>query len=306
MTHTTSAHRRLRASEWVLLGFFAYIVALIPFFQDRPHLGFKPVTRLIVVALVLAALAFAETGRYAQWISMVRDWAPMALTLTAFREMELFLPLHYNAHYEAAWIHWDQIVLGHWGLAHAIESLGPVIPCYLELCYLLVYGVGTFCIITLWVTNQRRGVDPFYIILLTGTLLAYAFFPYFPSEPPRLAFPDVYPPHAHNIFRQLNLYLLGKATIHSGVFPSAHVSSAFAAAWAMFLVLPRRKIIAWCLLFYATSVAIATIYGRYHYTADAVAGFGVSLVAGLICLLLKRAKSRDDRLRATLDTRFVA
>jgi membrane-associated phospholipid phosphatase len=272
----------------MLLGFFAYIALLIPLFPDRPNLGFAPLQRLVFVALLLAGLALAETGRYALSIGMIRDWAPMALILIAFREMELFVPVHYNARYQAAWIRWDQVVLGHWGLAQAVESLGPVIPCYLELCYLLVYGVGTFCVLMLWLENGRRGVDRFYVILLTGTLVAYALFPYFPSEPPRLAFPNVCPPHAYNIFRKLNLYLLAKASIHSGVFPSAHVSSAFAAAWAMFLVLPKRKMIAWLLLFYACSVALATVYGRYHYTADAVAGFAVSLLAGALCLVLRR------------------
>ena len=35
----------------------------------------------------------------------------------------------------------------------------------------------------------------------------------------------------------------------------------------------------WAMLAYAISVSIATVYGRYHYAADAVAGFVVSLVA---------------------------
>ena len=37
------------------------------------------------------------------------------------------------------------------------------------------------------------------------------------------------------------------------------------------------------MLIYALSVAIATIYGRYHYAVDALAGFGVSLIAALLC-----------------------
>jgi membrane-associated phospholipid phosphatase len=82
--------------------------------------------------------------------------------------------------------------------------------------------------------------------------------------------------------RVLNLWILKKGTIHVGVFPSAHVSSAFAGAWGMFFVLPRRTI-AWVLLLYALSVSLSTIYGRYHYTADVLAGIGISVVAGAIC-----------------------
>jgi membrane-associated phospholipid phosphatase len=79
--------------------------------------------------------------------------------------------------------------------------------------------------------------------------------------------------------RSLNLWILENATIHSSVFPSAHVSSAFSAAWGMFFVLPRRKVFGWGMLFYAVGVSVATVYGRYHYVADALAGFGISVVA---------------------------
>jgi membrane-associated phospholipid phosphatase len=33
------------------------------------------------------------------------------------------------------------------------------------------------------------------------------------------------------------------------------------------------------MLIYAISVSIATIYGRYHFVADVLAGFAVSLIA---------------------------
>ncbi len=295
MNAHSSKRFHLRESEWLLLGFFIYLVLLIPFFQDRPHLGVRPLEWLAGVALVLGSLCIAGNGRYEAVIGMIRDWIPMALTLVAFREMELFLPLRYNTGYQTSWIHWDRLFFAHSGFTRGIESLGPLIPLYLELCYLLVYGVGIFCIATLWITHNRVSVNRFYVVMLTGTLAAYAMFPFFPSAPPRLAYPNVYPPHTHNIFRQVNLFLLGRASIHSGVFPSAHVSAAFSAAWAMFLVQPKRKLTNWLLLVYAISVTVATVYGRYHYLSDAVAGFGVSLIAAVLCLALRK-RSLDNSL----------
>ena len=53
----------------------------------------------------------------------------------------------------------------------------------------------------------------------------------------------------------------------------------------MFLTKPARRFWRWVLLVYAVSVAIATIYGRYHYAADALAGFAISVVAAA-CLCL--------------------
>jgi membrane-associated phospholipid phosphatase len=201
--------------------------------------------------------------------------------------MELFVPKRFDDHLERVWVQLDYHLLLGWHLQGAIEALGKLVPIYLELCYLFVYGVAAYCVIALYVRHKRDFIDRFFTIYLTGTLLAYALLPYFPSEPPRIAFPAACAPHVTSWVRSLNLAILHAATIHTGVFPSAHVSSVFSAAWAMFLLLPRRKAIGGVLVFYGLSVAVATIYGRYHYMADVAAGFGVSLTAAAVSLVLR-------------------
>ncbi len=241
---------------------------------------------------MLSVIARLEKGRWTKPISIVRDWLPILFTFFAFREMELFLPLTFDYQLESGWIRLDRLLLDHWRLRDALQCLGPIIPFYLETCYLLVYGVGAACIAFLYFHSKRALVNRFWVVYLTGTLLAYALFPYFPSQPPRIAFLGLDSPAFTTWPRQLNLFILHKATIHVGVFPSAHVSSAFACAWAMFLIFPKRKGIGWILVIYAVSVGLATIYGRYHYTADVIAGFGISLVAAAVALFLARQKNR--------------
>ena len=74
----------------------------------------------------------------------------------------------------------------------------------------------------------------------------------------------------------------------------------------MFLTVPRRKAFGVGLLIYALSVSVATVYGRYHYAADAIAGFGISLVAALAALTLAINKnSARDRHPAGADTHLV-
>lgn len=280
---------KLRASEWVLIAFFAYIAAVAPFFRDRPRLGYQPVALLLVVFGVLSVLAKAEQTGPAHVISIVRDWVPLALTLIAFREMEFFLPPHFEHRYEAVWIRQDHVFLVNWHARAIIETLGKLIPCYLELCYLLVYAVAQFCVAMLYSKGLRQYVDQFLVVFLVGTLGAYALFPYFPSEPPRFVFPEADNPTFITSLHRLNVFILSKGTIHIGVFPSAHVSSAFSAAWAMLWIVPQYKAIGCSLLAYAVSVSIATIYARYHYSADVLAGFGVSLVAITLCFYLQRS-----------------
>ena len=63
------------------------------------------------------------------------------------------------------------------------------------------------------------------------------------------------------------------------------------AAFGMLLAFPERKRFGWGLLVYGVSVSIATIYGRYHYAADVLAGIEIGLVAGLLCLVLRSRRA---------------
>lgn len=279
---------KFRTSEWVLICFFGYIAALSPLFRDRPVLKYQPVFALAAVIALVSLIARAEQTHFAKTVSIVRDWLPLVVTLGAFREMELFLPVRFDHRFETAWIQWDHRLLGEWHVRSMIEGFGSVIPLWLELCYLLVYGIGFFSLALLYLQHRRVQVDRFLTVYLIGTLLAYALFPYFPSEPPRIVFPAVDHPLITSWVRSLNLWVLKVGTIHVGVFPSAHVSSVFSAAWGMFLVLPEQKLFGGGLLLYALSVSVATVYGRYHYAADVLAGFAVSLIPGLVCLILRR------------------
>lgn len=282
----------LRPSEWLLVAFFGFIAGITPFFPGRPNLGLRPLGEFIAVVAALSLVAVLDKDRWSPFIDRLRDWLPILFTLLSFREMELFLPLSYDGQLEAGWIRLDRTLLDSYHLRAAVQSLGPVIPFYLELCYLLVYGTAAVCVGILYFRVKRPLVDRFWVVYLTGTLLAYALFPYFPSQPPRIAFPGFDNPTITTPLRQLNLFILNHATIHVGVFPSAHVSSAFASAWAMFLLVPERKRYGWVLVVYACSVGVATIYGRYHYAADVIAGFGVSLVAAGAAVLFAKTKKK--------------
>jgi membrane-associated phospholipid phosphatase len=283
-----------RNSEWVLIGYFVYVAVLPPFFPDRPHLHFQPALIAIAVFAVHLALAWGERTRFGPAVGRLRDWMPILLTLLAFQEMEIFLPRRFDHRFEDGWIQQDIRLLNNWHLRAAVETFGRLIPFYLELCYLLVYGLGAYCVGLLYETGNRRTIDAFFTFYLAGTLGAYALFPFFPSEPPRLLFPAAVMPTVTTWVRTANLWILKKGTIHVGVFPSAHVSSAFAAAWGMFFTLPRKSI-AWGMLMYACSVSLATIYGRYHYTADVLAGIGISILAGAICWWGLSRESRATR-----------
>jgi membrane-associated phospholipid phosphatase len=259
---------RFRCSERLAVAYFVYVALIAPFYIARPWR-----TSILAVAVT------AGLWLMSRWTPIARDFAPLGATLAAYREMDWFASAPHDHHLERAWVAWDRILLDGYHLRAAIESTGAILPGFLELCYLLVYAVGPAVVVAAIVHRRRDSTDHLWMAYLAGTLGAYALFPYFPSDPPRTVFPTADLPHVITALRRLNLYIVGGYGIHSSVFPSAHVSSAFSAAWGLLKTIPEKRWIGWSMAAYAVLVSIATVYGRYHYGVDVLAGFAVSLLA---------------------------
>ncbi len=221
---------------------------------------------------------------------MLRDWYPLSLFLLAYREMGWFAPSRHTYRLENLFEGWDKALLNDLGLKRLIEVAGPVFPSVLELAYCLVYAVPAFSLAMLYVYRKSARSQALLLRAALGVLLVYAMFPYFPSEPPRTVFPGQDFPAYDTLIRRFNWWLLGGYGIHTSVFPSAHVSGAFSCAFAMIGALPEHPWVGRFLVALATLIATATVYGRYHYLADALAGFGVGVLAQAIAAACERGR----------------
>jgi len=274
---------RLRPAEWILAGYFTYVAVLTFFFPSARARGSEAWLLASAAACVLILVARLPGAA----VSMVRDWLPFPLTLVAYRQMDWFTPTQADHTLDLAFIPWDRWLLSH-GFRAAVEATGFLLPALLEAAYLLVYVAAPIALVILIAQGKRKNFPRWWIAYLAGTLGAYALLPFFPSQPPRTAFAGSDLPSITTWLRQLNLAIVGSYGIHSSVFPSAHVSSTFSAAWGLRATLPERPGFGRAMAVYATLVGVATVYGRYHYAADVVAGFAVSLIS-ILALRLSRA-----------------
>ena len=247
----------------------------------------SPAVRAVTVWFNLYLLACCTLVACAGWrgkgvlLSVARDWFPFFLLLLAYREMGWFALPHAGHPLEQGWVIWDRMLLRGGGRA-LIECLGPLLPSLLEICYSLVYALGPFAVVMLYGYRRRDRVDDFLLFLTLGVLLCYVQFPLWPSEPPRTVFPGQDFPAYNTVFRRFNWWLLGSYGMHTSVFPSAHVAGAFSAALGMRRALPEHPWVWRLLLAMAFLIATATVYGRYHYLADAAAGMVMALAAAVL------------------------
>lgn len=254
---------KLRRSEWILLAWFAGAAAVG---QQARHLA-----GLAAVAGLVGLCAWRRWER-------ARDWLPYPLLLLAYRSVGWMATPHESRAFEEAMVVWDRKLLDDWLLRAAIEGAGGVIPNVLELSYLLVYGMPAYMVGVFWLEGKRERLDLAWVVVLLATLGAYAVYPFVPSDPPRAVFPNDDLP-VMTVLRRLNLAIVGNYGIHTSVFPSGHAAAAFGAAFATMLLLRERPWAGRGLLALASLIAVATVYGRYHYAVDTVAGLLLAVLA---------------------------
>ena len=296
--HRLAATARIRRSEWVIFAFLVYTALASAAIPIAPVLRARTILLNLTILAAYCFLIRADSVRPRLMTAMSRDWLALALILLAYREVGWLALPHTSHALELRWVAWDRVLL-RGGLKAAIEAFGPVLPSILEIAYALVYTLAPFCVAVLYASGERERVEQFLQVFATAVLLCYVLLPFWPSEPPRTVFAGQDLPPYLTIFRRFNLWMLAGAGIHTGVFPSAHVAGAFGAAFGMRRAGARRRWVHPFLFTMAGLVALAVVYGRYHYLADAVAGFSMALSALALSHFLDRRRfSKIVSLRA--------
>jgi len=287
---------RLSFSELIAVAFFVYIaLAAWVWHVDAPDLGILVALGAVTIATLLA---LRRSRQRAAWLAAAADLFPALLLLVAYRESGFLLTPDPTHHLDYVFVEWDRRLLQ----SHLVQALlgagSPWLEHYLELAYLLCYPLVPLGVAAMHFVSppgaanvappsgrqapagcrryDGRALDDFWTAVLLATLCCYAVYPFFPLTPPRVLFGDVPGPRVAPLLRNLNSWLLDHYSVQACIFPSGHVAAVTAVALSVRKHAPRWGAL---FLFLAASVACATVYGRYHYAADAVAGAWVGVMA---------------------------
>ncbi len=255
----------LRPAERILLAYFAYSVVASTLLGGAAWRVMLGGAGAAVAVWIIAAIPPR---------SALRDWLPLALVPVAYWQMDFIRRPGSAAAFAQRWLPVDAWLFRH---THP-QSWGEPASATLEAAYVLTYAIPPAAVAILYVLGRRDRVDSFHQVFFTGTLLAYALLPFFPSASPRLVDPSGWQPPMSAV-RHFNIWLLDHADIRSSVFPSGHVAAAFSATFGLFTALPERRRIGAAMMVLALLIGAATVYGRYHYAVDVVASLATTVIA---------------------------
>ncbi len=217
-------------------------------------------------------------------LQFLRDWYPVLGFPLFYKEVAVFAA-----------------AFGNWGLSEPIRQLEAElfrghpsiylserfawVPLseYLHFCYffyvLLFPTVGGY-----WYFTRKMGAfrELLFLVCLTYSV-SYLFFMLFPVDSPFYLFPPPGEPIAGHFFYQLVHFVSGRGGARGGAFPSSHVSVGVV-VWTLAWLRQRR--LAYLLAPIIAGLILATVYGRFHYALDTIAGLGVGgMIVGIYSAL---------------------
>lgn len=204
---------------------------------------------------------------------------PVAVTPLFYTELATLNQLLFPGYFDTAVQAWEQTMFGAqlsvvasgWIDARWFSEL-------LHLGYVSYYLVVPAALFGAWRLGGRVGLERTIFATALGFYLCYLCFAVFPVAGPRYEFARISGPQTDGFFFQLVHGILERGSAKGTAFPSSHVA-ATVSAWLGASRVDRRLL--WILAPFAVSLTLGTVYGRFHYGVDALAGLAFAFVAVL-------------------------
>jgi membrane-associated phospholipid phosphatase len=231
-------------------------------------------------------------GSARMWLH-VRHLLPLLVVPLFYWEVPLLAEaIHRGAAYDPIVMRWEALVFG----GQPSQTLAAAWPWLwlsepLHAAYLSYYGIFMGPGLALYLMGRMGPYRRVVFTLIVVVLAHQAAFVAFPVLGPRYLFPAPSGPMESGLLYQLTHQVLESGSSPGTAFPSSHVGIAVAMTIAVFREGLRAA--PW-LAVLTTLLAIATVYGGFHYAVDSIAGVALGTAAAMAAPpLYRRLRGRS-------------
>ncbi len=289
------------AFEWLALGYLATTSVLIAIFAENlAHpLGLIAMQALVASIIVSLCLVQARSAvrrlmqgpsfSYDCW-HFWRHWYPHLFFLFCFEELAYLMTLFTPHWQDAKLIAFDYWLTG----VHPSVGLEPFATPFrndvMQLFYFTYFAYLLIVGLFLYLRKDWRGYWSAMTYSMAGYMIGYFVAMFFPIESPWFAMAGWWNGPLHGgPFTAMMSFIEHYGRVRGAAFPSAHVTGATAALWAAWKF---RRWLFWALLPLYVGMCFSTIWGRYHYCADVLAGVLTGTLGYLIgSWIMRRPKA---------------
>lgn len=279
--------------DWVTIIYLAVLSFLIILFsKNQPYWLYYILFNLLIFVLILLIARYLSDEKN-RWKRFFRHWYPMVLFTILYEEIRYLVHIIFPGWFDG-WINQVELELfGEYPTIWLERVVSIPLNEYMMFAYFSYYFLMPVLGAALYFKNKIKEFDQFLLISAVAFYISYLGFIFMPVEGPRYALS-----HLHNvklvgiIFTPLAQYVIKIAGLHGGCMPSSHVAVALV---VMIYAIRYTRTLSWVLTLVVISLFAGTVYGRFHYFLDVVAGILVGLLALFMCEKFLTPKSEKDR-----------
>lgn len=294
MAEVLNSNRRLWAVDKLILAYLAGSGALVAVYWSR--LPEAPELLALHVGAAVVIVWAATRGGRAAWF--FRHWYPVPLVVSFYKEMAILIPAVRSAVADQRLADLD-FSIWHANPTVWLERIQtPALTDFLQSVYTLFVPAVVLVPWLLW--RRRRFLDFRYCAFLMslGFLTSYIGYILVPARGPRFFLDHLQhsPLQGGWVVHVMRTTLDRLESVHYDCFPSGHCELTIIAWWSSRQI---SKQLSLAYLAYTPCIIFATVYLRYHYTVDLVAGglLAAVLIAGgpMIC---RKLSGKEDSIAA--------
>jgi len=208
--------------------------------------------------------------------SIVRSWYPLILIPLTYKELGYLIPLVHPHDFDRELALIDQRIFGVDPIIWLDKINYPAVTLIMQLAYLTYYVTPIVLGIVLWRTGRFADFQFFLFVLLLGFYISYLGYIAVPAIGPRF-FLDPGParPLAGPGVTAIRGFLDRMEGVTRDCFPSGHTEITLL---VLFCAHRFHKKLFYILLPFGSALIVSTVYLRYHYVIDVIAGAAAAVV----------------------------
>ena len=259
----------------IILAYFVFTTAVLAGWWSRiPNVAWH----LTWHTLATAALIY-EVKRPNRTTWVFRNWYPLPYVSSCYREMAILVPAVRRKDSDQ-WLANLDSRIWHANPTVWLERIqSPALTEILQIVYTLFVPMVLLICVILWRQRRYREFQYYGFLIALGFLVSYVGYLLVPARGPRFLLRHLQhiPLQGLWLFHRMQNTLDQLESVAYDCFPSGHTELTILACWGSGLV-SKRLFRAY--LAYTPILIFATVYLRYHYSVDVMAG--AVLAAGLI------------------------
>ncbi len=283
-----------RTSEKLIFSYLAFLAFFILVFRNLITGWFTLLAAQVIAALVLIGIIKLQTRRpESPLLRTIRNWIPLPYVLFGYKMIHYLINHDRNPGFMVIKDRWliaaDRFLFGTDPTVWLQRITVPWLTELMQIVYATNYFLPLILVLTLYLKKERIPFQKSVTVLVLGYILSYLGYFIVPAIGPIFTIPYQVPLDGIWIRESLARWNYSLDACPRDCFPSGHTEIPLITLWLAFRY--RRKLF-YIYLPIVILLIFSTVYLRYHYVIDVIAGIAL---AGIVILLARGMEKRREK-----------